>query len=386
MKHFLNIASEFIRSDDTIVRDFIAFHLRDFPFTPTEIVNEQLASAVQADAENKISILIDGNKRNVDEDSLPLLLELFENTPKSKWHLISSYVENLPTPLLLEHEEQLKKYIAKPFFDLCRQCNTDDEETLWKLYADILNQLEKKYNHELFTFAKKVQDLLIEKSYYDTQETKLILQQELKEEWFSYNGIFAVRAVGLMQLTEYISTLTSLLVRDDDILLEETEAALNRFQSDDVVQAVAPYAKKEESYHFALGVLKHTKTALAEQALVDCYDVLEDDGKEMVLDGLTSHFSEHAFPLIEDFIANDYYGGVLDMEEMFYGFYRVMNRSHPLMEQWRQHVIEQKRRYSQEDISSLTLPKSTPVTSVKVGRNDPCPCGSGKKYKKCCGR
>ncbi|MDR7591351.1 MAG: SEC-C metal-binding domain-containing protein, partial [Armatimonadota bacterium] len=28
-----------------------------------------------------------------------------------------------------------------------------------------------------------------------------------------------------------------------------------------------------------------------------------------------------------------------------------------------------------------------PVTvGVKVGRNDPCPCGSGKKYKKCCGR
>ena len=24
-------------------------------------------------------------------------------------------------------------------------------------------------------------------------------------------------------------------------------------------------------------------------------------------------------------------------------------------------------------------------TEDKVGRNDPCPCGSGKKYKKCCG-
>jgi len=22
----------------------------------------------------------------------------------------------------------------------------------------------------------------------------------------------------------------------------------------------------------------------------------------------------------------------------------------------------------------------------KVGRNEPCPCGSGKKYKNCCGR
>ncbi|WP_085931013.1 SEC-C metal-binding domain-containing protein [Anaerophaga thermohalophila] len=23
---------------------------------------------------------------------------------------------------------------------------------------------------------------------------------------------------------------------------------------------------------------------------------------------------------------------------------------------------------------------------LKPGRNDPCPCGSGKKYKKCCGK
>jgi len=27
-----------------------------------------------------------------------------------------------------------------------------------------------------------------------------------------------------------------------------------------------------------------------------------------------------------------------------------------------------------------------PVGAQKIGRNDPCPCGSGKKYKKCCGR
>jgi len=26
------------------------------------------------------------------------------------------------------------------------------------------------------------------------------------------------------------------------------------------------------------------------------------------------------------------------------------------------------------------------VREAKVGRNEPCPCGSGKKYKKCCGR
>ena len=35
----------------------------------------------------------------------------------------------------------------------------------------------------------------------------------------------------------------------------------------------------------------------------------------------------------------------------------------------------------------LTQRKShTIVKEMKIGRNDPCPCGSGKKYKQCCGR
>lgn len=30
-------------------------------------------------------------------------------------------------------------------------------------------------------------------------------------------------------------------------------------------------------------------------------------------------------------------------------------------------------------------PKGKPLRVEKVGRNEPCPCGTGKKYKKCCG-
>ena len=32
-----------------------------------------------------------------------------------------------------------------------------------------------------------------------------------------------------------------------------------------------------------------------------------------------------------------------------------------------------------------TLKQPTVVNEVEIGRNDPCKCGSGKKYKKCCG-
>jgi SEC-C motif-containing protein len=34
----------------------------------------------------------------------------------------------------------------------------------------------------------------------------------------------------------------------------------------------------------------------------------------------------------------------------------------------------------------LIPPKTEVRGQPKVGRNEPCPCGSGKKYKKCCGR
>jgi SWIM/SEC-C metal-binding protein len=42
-----------------------------------------------------------------------------------------------------------------------------------------------------------------------------------------------------------------------------------------------------------------------------------------------------------------------------------------------------------EDITDLEIllnPLKTRIAEKKVGRNEPCPCGSGKKYKKCCGK
>lgn len=37
-------------------------------------------------------------------------------------------------------------------------------------------------------------------------------------------------------------------------------------------------------------------------------------------------------------------------------------------------------------LGEITAAAAGPGKPQKVGRNDPCPCGSGKKYKKCCGR
>lgn len=37
------------------------------------------------------------------------------------------------------------------------------------------------------------------------------------------------------------------------------------------------------------------------------------------------------------------------------------------------------------DLEILLNPPKTKIAAKKVGRNEPCPCGSGKKHKKCCG-
>ena len=35
--------------------------------------------------------------------------------------------------------------------------------------------------------------------------------------------------------------------------------------------------------------------------------------------------------------------------------------------------------------STAPMPRPSSASAKRIGRNDPCPCGSGKKYKRCCG-
>ena len=50
--------------------------------------------------------------------------------------------------------------------------------------------------------------------------------------------------------------------------------------------------------------------------------------------------------------------------------------------QWDGIFSEEKRK----EIKKAYNDSKTVRNEEKIGRNDPCPCGSGKKYKKCCGK
>lgn len=71
--------------------------------------------------------------------------------------------------------------------------------------------------------------------------------------------LLAVRAVGLLKLPTFIPILAELLARDEDLLLEEVAEALIRYQSDEVVKAVKPFAMQHETFIFTLSVLETQK-------------------------------------------------------------------------------------------------------------------------------
>ncbi|PIE71962.1 MAG: preprotein translocase subunit SecA [Deltaproteobacteria bacterium] len=86
-------------------------------------------------------------------------------------------------------------------------------------------------------------------------------------------------------------------------------------------------------------------------------------------------YKKEAFKMFQDLI-------VRIKEEILGILFRIqLAASHPL--ETMQAKEEQKLNFSHGDASEQ---KKTPVRAdSKVGRNDPCPCGSGKKFKKCCG-
>lgn len=72
----------------------------------------------------------------------------------------------------------------------------------------------------------------------------------------------------------------------------------------------------------------------------------------------------------------------IDFEKLYYNMLAVPAPWLYELEQWDDILsAEQKKAITKEYNRSKTVVKEN-----KVGRNDPCPCGSGKKYKKCCGK
>jgi SEC-C motif. len=71
-----------------------------------------------------------------------------------------------------------------------------------------------------------------------------------------------------------------------------------------------------------------------------------------------------------------------DKEKLYYNMVAAKADWLYNLEEWDGLLSEERRKelYKEQKMSGIV------VKGKKIGRNDPCPCGSGKKYKYCCGR
>ncbi|HYK72089.1 MAG TPA: SEC-C metal-binding domain-containing protein [Pseudoneobacillus sp.] len=378
---FLEKIEPHLVSEDRLVQNFVLFVLDNYyPFVPSEWTDRLLKDALQS-KEKESNILLHLDKLPFGEKSVEILIDALKKSNLSNKHFYLPLIEKLEPELAWKYRQELEPYTQKGIWDFYRTLLEGTEEDVWEAYREVLALLEKEqnHNHHLYSQAKILVKTLVKKGWTGETEIDLTLNEQLAEDYFSYSGILSVYMIGLLKLPKYIPLLVSFLDRDEDILLEETTDALISFQSDEVLELVIPYAKMQESSIFAMSVLSGTKTPFATQVLRELMDeVGDEDEQSIVFEALCHQLSTEALPEIEAYLKDHPHSFLVDVEETAYGFYKVMGMNHPDLEEW-------KRIAEGQDLRNEMEVGGGGASTEKVGRNDPCPCGSGKKYKKCCG-
>jgi preprotein translocase subunit SecA len=190
--------------------------------------------------------------------------------------------------------------------------------------------------------------------------------------------------IGLLKLESYIPLLVRLLDHDDDGLLEELSVTLISFQSDEVVREVAPFLRKDNSIIYAASIVENIKSDFSVQVLREAYRAAKQlNDQDILIEALCHQLSEEALPEINAHMKLDYTSGLVDIEQTVYSYFSILGLDHRELAHWRQVALERELDFRQK---GSDLPLAPVGNDNKVGRNDPCLCGSGKKYKKCCGK
>jgi len=98
------------------------------------------------------------------------------------------------------------------------------------------------------------------------------------------------------------------------------------------------------------------------------------------IDGISESLKEDV--VLEEIEADSEISLKIDFEKLYYNMVEVEAHWLYNLPGWETILPAAKRKELQKAYKT----SKTVVKEEKVGRNDACPCGSGKKYKKCCGK
>jgi hypothetical protein len=211
---------------------------------------------------------------------------------------------------------------------------------------------------------------------------------------------------------------------DDDFVLEDTVTALVQIGDPEAARCILETVPDgSDSFSFyAPGVLGRLKLPECKAALLAWLETEEDPiTRTLLCNSLCDLFSERGVPVVLKEIEQGYERQMLSLQDAVLPVADVLGLPLPQAERWRRERDKERKRIEhldrlweaakQRELRRLArgLPPvkdelddeaffdddevpaaevTMPIRNVgpRVGRNDPCTCSSGKKFKKCCGR
>ncbi len=323
--------------------------------------------------------------------------------------LLGSMIAGADMALLHEYESAIANATGMPHHHRAavhKRLRLADEppEQLWRqLEAHCRRYGDKSYVNELdLPHAYRLVEAIAREPAFAPRVLEHVTVQDEGDGVGSLMEAFAIRLAGLMRLKEALPAIVAKLRIDADWLREECNEAIARIGGDDALEQLCTLFPNSE-WHCRLYATGALATLRTERVAGRCLELAEsepeEDLRENLIHAALCNFASEAIDPARPV------GG--DLRPAAVAVSLVTGVEFPERDRWladeraRERLRRQRMR-SMFDESPAELTDSSPppgrsldpdpepvmpITSErKPGRNEPCPCGSGKKFKKCCMR
>jgi Predicted metal-binding protein related to the C-terminal domain of SecA len=392
----------FLSHPEGVIREFTANYFAKSFSLDSELIPLILdytrikdSNEIHPDDEDANKLMLDSARYFIQtEETFTEILERFECADQYK----SSYVQLLLNagPRLLEKNlpklilyPELKK-VAEQTVEVIHQSTPD----LWKRLMEYSEAHAEEYIGEFdFNYGVIMVRELAGRPDLPLEEMRQILITEPENNGV-YKEIYLTILAGELRDEAWIPVLIYKLASGGDIICKNAADALTKIGTPAVAEALYERYCLKDGYFslFAAPLLGQIKTENAEDAILKLLAVEEDNDDAAVLaDSLGQLLSTKGIPQIQKYIKEGYSSCILSLEKTLYCNYVINGVELEDIAKYRQMIQDERDEFRKRSAEYKQRTESTnkakPVVNPdKIGRNDPCPCGSGIKYKKCCGK
>ena len=406
----------FLLHDDVDVRRNAATYFTDSWSDDPEILPMLLEACGRFGVEDDRRNLYHADRLRITAESLDRILEFLEAIEDARaFEYLNAIIAWAPMDVLSSRQEAIEGHpeVSEETRSQLKRRRELIEWTGERLWEELQALARRASDGAIDEFEQEALiDALIDREIPDTETVcRLLKELEPEEGWLE---IFLVQIAGGRRLREASPILLDKFRIDADYLLEATSDALARIgdpSTAELIRRAYPGAdwSPRLSYAELLGKIKAPES---ESAILEVIDAEPEASLRMWLcQSLCDLVSDRSVEVARRLIAKGNAETFRELAGLALAMVAMLGIEAPPeainweRERRRQHAAIRRMERLDDDAQlgvgpddpllapglgdqGPALDVTMPIRNdaARVGRNDPCPCGSGKKFKKCCGR